>query len=90
MINRCNNRRRCSCNCCNRNCKPQPIMPENPLLANAYIPFQYTEELFCPNDSLRYGTAFPELVSPYEKNQSQYTIKYLKQTSTCEEVDIDD
>ena len=65
-------------------------MPENPLLANAYIPFQYTDDLFCPAEALTHGTAFPELVSPYEKNQSQYTIQYLNETQTCEEVDSND
>lgn len=90
MINRCNNRRRCSCNCCNRNCRTLPVMPENPLLANAYVPFQYSEDLFCPKDSLANGTTFPELVSPYERNQSQCTVQYLRETRTCEEVDLDD
>ena len=90
MINRCNNRRRCSCNCCARNCRPMSVMPENPLLANAYVPFQYTEDLFCPKESLAHGTAFPELVSPYERNQSQCTIQYLRETKTCEEDDLND
>ncbi len=90
MINRCNNRRRCSCNCCNRNCRMLPVMPENPLLANAYVPYQYSEDLFCPNEALAHGTAFPELVSPYERNQSQNTIQYLRETQTCEEADLDD
>ncbi len=62
-------------------------MPENPLLANAYVPYQYYDELFCPMEALEHGTAFPELVSPYSKNQSQCVIQYLSQTETCEEVD---
>ena len=65
-------------------------MPENPLLANAYVPYQYIDELFCPQESLAHGTTFPELVSPYTKNQSQCMIQYLSQTDTCEEVDLDD
>ncbi len=90
MINRCNNRRRCSCNCCQRNCRQLPFMPENPLLANAYVPYQDLDELFCPEEALEHGTAFPELVSPYSRNQSQCVIQYLSQTDTCEEVDSND
>ena len=62
-------------------------MPNNPLLANAYVPYQYIDELLCPMESLENGTTFPELVSPYSKNQSQCIIQYLMQTETCEEVD---
>ena len=31
-----------------------------------------------------------ELVSPYERNQSQCTIQYLRETKTCEEDDLND
>ena len=61
-------------------------MPNNPELANAYVPYQYADELFNTNDSLRHGTTFPELVDAYTKNQSQSVIAYLSQTETCEEV----
>ena len=87
MRNRYNNRRRGTCNCHCRNCKEMPVMPNNPLLANAYVPYQYIDEVFCPMEALENGTAFPELVSPYTKNQSQCIIQYLMQTETCEEVD---
>ena len=72
---------------CGRHCKELPVMPNNPQLANAYVPYQYADQLLCPNDSLENGTTFPELVSPYAKNQSQCVIQYLMQTETCEEVD---
>ncbi len=62
-------------------------MPVNPMLANAYVPYQELDETFCPMESLNHGTTFPELVSPYTKNQSQCIIRYLEQTNTCEEVD---
>lgn len=87
MRNRYNNRRRNSCNCQCRNCRELPVMPYNPLLANAYVPYQYLDETFEPCEALEHGTAFPELVSPYTKNQSQCIINYLMQTETCEEVD---
>ncbi len=90
MTNRYNNRRRRSCSCCCRNCRELPVMPENPQLANAYTPYQYIDNLFDPMDSLNNGTTFPELVSPYIKNQSQEIIQYLSKTPTCEEVETDE
>ena len=80
------NRRRCNCNedkC--RNCKMPDVMPEEPVLANSYVPYQYINETLCPMESLANGTTFPELVRPYMQNQSQCVIQYLKQTETCEE-----
>lgn len=80
---------RCACNCGRCQRFPQiDIMPSNPLLANAYVPFQEADELFCPIDSLENGTTFPELVSPYNKNDSQETINYLRQARTCERGDM--
>lgn len=64
-------------------------MPANPLLANAYVPYQQGEELFTPEEALAHGTAFPELVSPYCPNQSQEVINYLRRTSTCGEDERD-
>ncbi len=90
MRNRYNsNRRRCGCGCsnCTRNCSSMPEMPLNPQLANAYVPYQMLDDIYCPADALENGTAFPELVSSYTKNQSQCIINYLSQTETCEEVD---
>ncbi len=83
------NRRTCGCNCKSQcpNCEMPPFMPVNPMLANAYVPYQELDETFCPMESLNHGTTFPELVSPYTKNQSQCIIRYLEQTNTCEEVD---
>lgn len=63
------------------------FMPKDPLLAKAYVPYQELDKTFCPLESLKNGTTFPELVSPYNKNDSQCVIKYLKNTKTCKEVD---
>jgi hypothetical protein len=65
------------------------VMPVNPMLANAYVPYQQGEELFAPMEALEHGTAFPELVSPYCKNQSQDVINYLRGTTTCREDECD-
>lgn len=88
MRNRYNRRRS---NCRNesecRNCQMPTVCPENPQLANSYVPYQYIKDTFCPMESLAHGTTFPELVSPYAPNQSQCIIEYLSQTETCKEVD---
>lgn len=76
----------CQCSRC-RQCKKTPVCPEDPQLANSYVPYQYIDEIFEPCEALAHGTAFPELVSPYTKNQSQCIIRYLESTNTCEEVD---
>ena len=85
MRNRYNNRRTCNCRSCQNRCRPMDMMPANPMLANAYVPYQEGDKVFTPMEALEHGTAFPELVSPYCKNQSQETIKYLRGTSTCRE-----
>lgn len=88
MRNRFNNiRRSCNCRNCQNRCRAMDRMPVNPMLANAYVPYQQPEELFTPIEALENGTAFPELVSPYCRNQSQEIINYLRGTSTCREED---
>ena len=89
MRNRYNNRRSCNCRTCQNRCRAMDTMPANPLLANAYVPYQQGEELFTPEEALVHGTAFPELVSPYCPNQSQEVINYLRRTSTCGEDERD-
>ena len=66
------------------------VFPENPMLAQSYVPWQYMDKTFKPCIGLKMGTIFPELVSPYTKNQSQAVIEYLAQVPTCEEVDFND
>ena len=83
--NRRNRGNSCCCNC--RKCRELPVCPENPVLANSYVPYQYLDEVFEPEEALANGTAFPELVRPYVQNQSQCIIRYLEETQTCEEVD---
>ena len=81
--NRRNRGNSCRCNC--RNCRELPECPENPVLANSYVPYQYLDEVFEPEEALANGTAFPELVRPYVQNQSQCMMRYLEETQTCEE-----
>ena len=39
-----------------------PVMPINPELAEAYVPYQIYSRIFMPDEALKRGTAFPELV----------------------------
>ena len=47
--------------------KEMSVMPENPQLAHAYVPFQVAGCLFTTEKGLQEGTIFPELVMPYKK-----------------------
>ena len=53
------------------------VFPQNPMLAQSYVPIQYMNKTFKPEIGLRMGTIFPELVSPYRPGQSMEEIKYL-------------
>ncbi len=52
--------------------------PENPVLAQSYVPIQKMDKTFKPCIGLKMGTIFPELVSPYMPGQSMAEIEYLK------------
>ena len=52
--------------------------PENPMLAQSYVPIQEMDKTFTPCCGLKMGTIFPELVSPYMPGQSMAEIEYLK------------
>ena len=55
--------------------------PENPMLAQSYVPFQRMDKTFIPCVGLKMGTIFPELVSPYMPGQSQREIEYIRNTN---------
>lgn len=50
-----------------------PVMPANPKLASAYVPFQYMNQLYPPMQGLHRGTIFPELDRPYGVDP-EYTV----------------
>ena len=58
------------------------VFPENPMLAQSYVPIQYMNKTFKPNIGLKMGTIFPELVSPYVPCQSMEEINFIKQKNT--------
>ena len=57
------------------------VFPENPMLAQSYVPYQYMDKTFKPCIGLKMGTIFPELVSPYMPGQSMEEIEYIKMTN---------
>lgn len=75
-------------NCCNQNdyvdcCEcgfdeEYNVFPENPMLAQSYVPYQYMDKTFKPCVGLKMGTIFPELVSPYEPCQSMREIEFIE------------
>lgn len=42
-----------------------PVMPQELKLAHAYVPFQYFENVYPPEQGLAKGTIFPGLDRPY-------------------------
>ncbi len=58
-----------------------PVFPENPTLAQSYVPYQFMDKTFKPCVGLKMGTIFPELVSPYVPCQSIEEIEFIKATN---------
>ena len=54
------------------------VFPENPMLAQSYVPYQYMNKTFKPCVGLKMGTIFPELVSPYVPGQSMEEIRMIE------------
>ena len=57
------------------------VFPENPMLAQSYVPWQFMDKTFKPEVGLKMGTIFPELVSPYMPGQGMAEIAYLKKSN---------
>ena len=54
------------------------VFPENPMLAQSYVPIQYMDRTFKPCVGLRMGTIFPELVSPYSPCQDMEEQRFIE------------
>ena len=56
----------CPMNVCRENvCAPTPTLPENPVVAMAYIPFQECNDVYPCDKALCVGTIFPVLDKPF-------------------------
>ncbi len=84
-----------SCSSCNKNnyvdcCEcgfdeEYNVFPENPMLAQSYVPIQYMDKTFKPCVGLKMGTLFPELVSPYMPCQDMREMEYIASKNTIKE-----
>lgn len=83
MCRKCCKPKENSCRIIKKACSSIPnrfgAFPENYLYGYAYTPNQQINETFEPSCGLRNGTIFPEIVSPYEPDDSIRFINYLKQ-----------
>ena len=61
------------------------VFPENPMLAQSYVPYQFMDKTFKPEIGLKMGTIFPELVSPYMPCQSMRVNEFLEATNSIGE-----
>ena len=80
----------CGCEYNENNCEcgfdeEANVFPENPVLAQSYVPYQYMDKTFKPCVGLKMGTIFPELVSPYMPGKSMEEIEYLERTNKPKE-----
>lgn len=63
----------------------ESMFPENPMLAQSYVPIQTLNKTFVPCIGLKMGTIFPELVSPYSPGQSIEENAFIKAMNTVKE-----
>ena len=61
------------------------MFPNNPMLAQSYVPWQIMDKTFVPSIGLKMGTIFPELVSPYMPGDSMKQIEYLRRINSIGE-----
>ena len=54
------------------------LFPNRIMFGHAYTPNQIINRVFVPEEGLKNGTIFPELVSPYEPCDSMDEIRYLR------------
>jgi hypothetical protein len=48
----------------------QSIFPKNPIYGQSYVPIQYLNKTYKPDEGLKMGSLFPELVMKYSPGQS--------------------
>ena len=61
------------------------MFPQNPMLAQSYVPIQKLNKTFTPCVGLKMGTIYPELVSPYKPCDSIEEIAFIKAMNTVKE-----
>lgn len=56
----------------------QGKFPKNAMFGHAYVMDQQLTKTFSPEEALKHGSAFPELVSPYSPGDSMKEIEFLR------------
>ena len=74
-----------NCNCGFDDDNEKDVFPENPMLAQSYVPIQTMNETFKPCIGLKKGTIFPELVSPYKPCDSMRDIAFIESMNSPKE-----
>lgn len=62
----------------NLNSNINTVFPKNVMYGHAYVKNQNMNTIFSPEEGLRKGTLFPELVSQYEPGDSMLELLYLR------------
>jgi len=57
------------------------VFPVNYMYGQSYVPIQYIDKTFTPEEGLRNGSMFPELVSPYNPSDSIRENQFLRRES---------
>ena len=70
---------------CGFDSQGESVFPQNPMLAQSYVPIQTLDKTFTPCVGLKMGTIYPELVSPYEPCQSIEEIAFIKAMNKVKE-----
>lgn len=95
MEDKCSNINNNTCTSCNQDSyvdccecgfdEEYSVFPENPMLAQSYVPIQYMDKTFKPCVGLKMGTIFPELVSPYAPCQDMREMEFIAARNTIKE-----
>lgn len=80
-----NDRDNDACKCGFTEEKKPSVFPEDPMLAQSYVPIQTLGKTFIPSVGLKMGTIYPELVMPYKPCQSLEDIAFIKAMNTVKE-----
>ena len=55
------------------------LFPNKVMYGHAYVPNQRLRKVLSPEEGLKNGTMFPELISMYNPGQSRDVINFLKE-----------
>ena len=68
----------------------QSIFPKNPIYGQSYVPIQYLNKTYKPDECLKMGSLFPELVMPYSPGQSMEENAFINYINNSRKESNDD